>query len=353
MKKCLIISLIMMLVILGAWVTPVKAATGSVGISSTSVTVGDTVSVTIYFGEKVMAAQGTLNYDTSKFTFKSISGGVKFNKADHTVVYLNANYEAVLSSVTISFTAKATGTANFSINGLLIANATQANIPAKMANTSVSTTVKAKPEQKPDPKPDDKPNQGGNSGSNSGSNTNKPTTPTFTGGTATVYAKETVSIRDSWSTSGKLLGTLQKGKSITRTGIGSNGWTRVNYNGKVAYISSQYLTTTKPKDDDKKDDDKKDDKNNTKNETNNTTNNETTNNEVNNTTNNVENDEVNSTTNELTNNEHQGSNEVKNEKKDNKNYIEFIIIGVIVLAILVIIASEVLAKKKNKKKGRK
>lgn len=359
MKKCLIISLIMMLVILGAWVAPVKAATGSVGISSTSVTVGDTVRVTINFGEKVKAAQCRLDYDTSMFTYNTISGGAQFNTGDHTIVYLNPSYKAELLSVTLSFTAKGTGKANFSVIGLKVATATQTNITPSMSNLATSTTVNPKPDPKPDtkpdPKPDDKPNQGGNSGNNSGSNTNKPTTPTFTGGTATVYAKETVSIRDSWSTSGKLLGTLQKGKSITRTGIGSNGWTRVNYNGKVAYISSQYLTTTKPKDDDKKDDDKKDDdkKDDKNNTTNNTTNNET-NNEVNNTTNNIENDEVNSTTNELTNNEHQGSNEVKNEKKDNKNYIEFIIIGVIILAILVIIVSEILAKKKSKqKKGRK
>lgn len=358
MKKCLIISLIMMLVILGAWVAPVKAATGSVGISSTSVTVGDTVRVTINFGEKVKAAQCRLDYDTSMFTYNTISGGAQFNTGDHTIVYLNPSYKAELLSVTLSFTAKGTGKANFSVIGLKVATATQTNITPSMSNLATSTTVNPKPDpkpdQKPDPKPEDNKPTNPSKPGNSGSSTNKPTTPTFTGGTATVYAKETVSIRDSWSTSGKLLGTLQKGKSITRTGIGSNGWTRVNYNGKVAYISSQYLTTTKPKDDDKKDDNKKDDKNNT---TNNTTNNETnntTNNEVNNTTNNVENDEVNSTTNELTNNEHQGSNEVKNEKKDNKNYIEFIIIGVIILAILVIIVSEILAKKKNKqKKGRK
>lgn len=354
MKKCLIISLIMMLVILGAWVAPVKAASASMGISSTSVTTGNVVRVTVNFGAKVKSAQFILNYTDTLLQFQSVSGGAKYNAGTKRAIYVNGMGEAVLQSVTFEFTTKGVGTANFSISGLKITTATQTDLVPQMANTSVSTTVKEKPEQKPDPKPDDKPNQGGNSGNNSGSSTNKPTTPTFTGGTATVYAKETVSIRDSWSTSGKLLGTLQKGKSITRTGIGSNGWTRVNYNGKVAYISSKYLTTTKPKDDDKKDDDKKDDKNNTKNETNNTTKNETTNNEVNNTTNNIENDEVNSTTNELTNNEHQGSNEVKNEKKDDKNYIEFIIIGVIVLAILVIIASEILAKKKNKqKKGRK
>lgn len=353
MKKCLIISLIMMLVILGVLTLGTSTVKGAVSMSgNTSVKQGDTVTVTVSYGEKVRTAQFIFSYDASKLTYKSAVGG-SYNPATGRFSATSEETIDTLSSATFTFTAKTTGTATFNISNVIFKSVDKGKFNPAISTASISTTINEKTTPKPDPKPDDKPNQGGNSGNNSGSSTNKPTTPTFTGGTATVYAKETVSIRDSWSTSGKLLGTLQKGKSITRTGIGSNGWTRVNYNGKVAYISSQYLTTTKPKDDDKKDDDKKDDKNNT---TNNTTNNETnntTNNEVNNTTNNVENDEVNNTTNELTNNEHQGSNEVKNEKKDNKNYIEFIIIGVIVLAILVIIASEVLAKKKNKKKGRK
>lgn len=356
MKKCLIISLIMMLVILGAWVTPVEAASASMGISSTSVTNGDVVRVTINFGAKVKGAQFILDYTDSLLQFKSISGGVRYNASNRRAIYVNGVGEAVLQSVTLEFTTKGIGTAKFDISGLKITTATQTDLEPSI-NASVSTTIKEKAPSKPDPKPEDnKPNQGNNGSTskpnNNGSSTNKPTTPTFTGGNATVYAKETVSIRKSWSTTSDRLGTLEKGKSITRTGVSSNGWTRVSFNGGVAYISSQYLTTTKPKDD-KKDDDKKDDKNNTKNETNNTTNNETTNNEVNNTTNNVENGEANSTTNELVNNEYQGSNEVKDEKKDNKSYIEFIIIGVIIVAILVIIISEILAKKKNRKKGRK
>ncbi|MCI9247163.1 MAG: SH3 domain-containing protein [Clostridia bacterium] len=361
MKKCLIISLIMMLVILGVLTLGTSTVKGAVSMSgTTSVKQGDTVTITVSYGEKVRTAQFIFNYDASKLTYKSAVGG-SYNSATGRFSVTSEEAIDTLSSATFTFTAKATGTATFNISNVIFKSVDKGKFNPAISTASISTTIQdkttpkpdQKPDQKPDPKPDDKPNQGGNSGNNSGSSTNKPTTPTFTGGTATVYAKETVSIRDSWSTSGKLLGTLQKGKSITRTGIGSNGWTRVNYNGKVAYISSQYLTTTKPKDDDKKDNDKKDDKNNTKNETNNATNNETTNNEVNNTTNNVENDEVNNTTNELTNNEHQGSNEVKNEKKDDKNNIEFIIIGVIIAAILVIIVSEILAKKKNKKKGRK
>lgn len=373
MKKCLIISFVLLL-FLGVWTTTVSAA-ASVGITGPSVTTEDTVRVTVYFGENVKAAQFILNYDTSLFSFKAVSSGVKYNAGTKRAIYVNGMGDAVLSSVTFEFTPNKTGTGSFSVSGLKMTTATQTDLVPTMANTSVSTTVNPKTEPKPPVTEPDKPNgsntgnnsgnsgsNGGNSNSNSGStskpnNNNSSTTtkkPTFSGGTATVYAKETVSIRDNWSTSGKLLGTLQKGKSITRTGIGSNGWDRVNYNGKVAYISGQYLTTTKPKDDDKKDDDKKDDekKNNTTNEvSNNTVNNVASNNEIEN--NEEENNTINNEVNNAQTNTEQGNTEKENKGKDNKNYIEITIIGVIIAAILVIIISEILAKKKHKKKAKR
>lgn len=62
----------------------------------------------------------------------------------------------------------------------------------------------------------------------------------------TVYATANVNVRKGANTSYAKVGLLKKGKSITRTAIGSNGWSRVSYNGTVAYISSSYLTTKKP-----------------------------------------------------------------------------------------------------------
>ena len=62
----------------------------------------------------------------------------------------------------------------------------------------------------------------------------------------TVYATANVNIRKGADTSYEKVGLLKKGKSITRTAIGSNGWSKVSYNGTVAYISSSYLTTKKP-----------------------------------------------------------------------------------------------------------
>lgn len=73
-----------------------------------------------------------------------------------------------------------------------------------------------------------------------------PQPPKFQDVNQTVYAKSEVNVRGSYSTSSALLGKLPKGESVTRTGIGDNGWSRVIYNGKTAYINSSYLTTTKP-----------------------------------------------------------------------------------------------------------
>lgn len=62
----------------------------------------------------------------------------------------------------------------------------------------------------------------------------------------TVYATAGVHIRESYTTDSKVLGVLAKGGSITRTGVCENGWSRVQYESKDAYIYGEYLTTEKP-----------------------------------------------------------------------------------------------------------
>ena len=62
----------------------------------------------------------------------------------------------------------------------------------------------------------------------------------------TVYATTDVNVRKGPSANTEKVGLLNYGKSVTRTGIGSNGWARVDFDGQVAYINSAYLTTTKP-----------------------------------------------------------------------------------------------------------
>lgn len=65
----------------------------------------------------------------------------------------------------------------------------------------------------------------------------------------TLYATTTVNVRSSYSTNSDKLGSLTKAQSVKRTGIGTGaaaGWSRIEFNGKVAYVSSDYLSATKP-----------------------------------------------------------------------------------------------------------
>ena len=71
----------------------------------------------------------------------------------------------------------------------------------------------------------------------------------FTETDETMYATTTVNVRSSYSTNSDKLGSLTKAQSVTRTGIGTGdaaGWSRIEFNGKVAYVSSDYLSATKP-----------------------------------------------------------------------------------------------------------
>ena len=74
----------------------------------------------------------------------------------------------------------------------------------------------------------------------------------FTDCNETVYATGTVNIRASYTADSNKLGSLSVGQSIVRTGTSiagteAEGWSRVELSdGTVAYISSKYLSTTKP-----------------------------------------------------------------------------------------------------------
>ncbi len=56
-----------------------------------------------------------------------------------------------------------------------------------------------------------------------------------------VYSTYRVNVRE--TPDGRILGSIAKGAQIKRIGIGSNNWSRVEYNGQIGYISSTYLET--------------------------------------------------------------------------------------------------------------
>ena len=61
-----------------------------------------------------------------------------------------------------------------------------------------------------------------------------------------MYATADVNVREGHGTEYPVLGVLRKGESIQITGVTDNGWTRVNYKGAVAYVSSNYLSRSEP-----------------------------------------------------------------------------------------------------------
>lgn len=59
-----------------------------------------------------------------------------------------------------------------------------------------------------------------------------------------VTAKSETNLRDGASTENtQVVATIQNGEWVARTGIGSNGWSRLDYNGRTLYALSSYLTT--------------------------------------------------------------------------------------------------------------
>lgn len=70
---------------------------------------------------------------------------------------------------------------------------------------------------------------------------------TVTDADQTLYVKaSSLNVRDRWNTHGTVLGTLQYGDAVTVTGVCSNDWRRISYNGVTGYVSGSYLTDSKP-----------------------------------------------------------------------------------------------------------
>ncbi|WP_180272602.1 SH3 domain-containing protein [Konateibacter massiliensis] len=60
----------------------------------------------------------------------------------------------------------------------------------------------------------------------------------------TVYAAETINIRESDNQDSARIGQLYMGDSAKRTAIYSNGWSQIEYNGQTGYVLTEYLTDT-------------------------------------------------------------------------------------------------------------
>lgn len=70
-----------------------------------------------------------------------------------------------------------------------------------------------------------------------------PQGPVYTSVSETVTAKEVTNLRTVPSTAddSTIVGALHNGETLTRTGIGDNGWSRLEYNGQTVYAVTSYL----------------------------------------------------------------------------------------------------------------
>ena len=137
---------IVMLITLFALCGNVDAAS-SIRASSSSVTVGKNVSVTVSFGQRESAAQFKLNYDKSKFDYVSCSAGT-YASVTNTFVYVNYEDVADLGSVTFTFKATATGKGTFSISGVVLSSdnsSISSGSTTVTVNQATSTNTNKKP----------------------------------------------------------------------------------------------------------------------------------------------------------------------------------------------------------------
>ena len=218
--------------------TIVNAASFSASSSKTTLTKGSTATLTI-----------TANDCAGKFSITS---------SDSSVASISSSSEWVESgSKSITITAKKEGTAKITVKAADVSDSS-ANVVS--GSKSISITVKdttsnnnsnSNSNNSSNNSNNNSDNNGNNNNNNNNNNNSTPAEPTFTSTNETVYAKSKANIRSSYSTSSTKVGSLSEGDSVTRIGIGNNGWSKITYNGQTAYVSTSLLTKTKPEENNK------------------------------------------------------------------------------------------------------
>lgn len=230
MKKTRIIGILTILVIIFTMTMSIKvqAAAGSFSTSKSSVSLTEGGSIT--FNIVATNCEG-------RFSIESSNSGV---------VKVSESSVWVTGSQSITLTAVKAGSATITISAEDVGDTSENEVTG---SKTISVTVKAKST-----------NTGsGNSGSNNsgsgsqsgGNNTTSTPSVSFTSTNKTMYATTSLNVRSSYSTNSSVIGSLNAGDKVTQTGIATRAvsgitWSRINYNGSTAYVSSQYLTSEEP-----------------------------------------------------------------------------------------------------------
>lgn len=187
-----------------------------------------------------------------KITATGLTGRFDISHSSNVTVNVSSVWvENGVADSTIKVTTKSTGKATVTITAQTVANATTGEVLTSLGSKTDTVTVKAKATTNSSGSNGSSSNSNKGSSSNSSSKPQTTTAPSFSSVNETVYATDSVNVRASYSTSSRIIGSLDVGDSIKRTGVTTrsiNGirWSRVSYNGQTAYVSSEYLNTEKP-----------------------------------------------------------------------------------------------------------
>lgn len=235
-KKCYkIISIMFFIIILIlSNKTRVNAASANISASSNNVEVGDDVNINI----SVDAIAWNIKVNGSGISDSITGYDMDSNKTT------NKSYKLDTSKPG-TYTVKLSGDAT-DANGTIYPEKTVTIKVSEKSNSSGTTTSTSKTTTTNDSSSNNSNNDNSSNKSNN-DNSNKKTTqePTFTTSNKTAYATGDINVRSSYSSSSSAVGSLKKGDSVTIIGEGSNGWSKVSYNGTTAYIKSDLLTATK------------------------------------------------------------------------------------------------------------
>lgn len=223
-KKISQISLILIIMIIGTFAifTNNVNAESIAGLNHpSSVNVGENFNVGLILPSNAYSAEATV---TVKF-----SDGTTSSKK---LVYMQGMNDFPNS---VTFNASVAGGVSINANSIVISDSA-GNAIENGGSKAGSLTVNGASTPAPSNPSSGNTNNGGNTA----------TQANFKEVNETIYTTDTCNIRKSYSTSSEKLGKVAKDTALKRTGIGDNGWSRIEYNGQVAYITSQYVTTTAP-----------------------------------------------------------------------------------------------------------
>lgn len=227
---------------------------------------------TVKVGENVtVSVSGIDSFETFECWFDIEWNGAPSEQGH--IVYLNHDGIRDEELKSISFKAKGEGVANIKVREGTVASVPEAgnvsgatinvtpktpepppqNTNTQPANTNTepkpqNTNTQPKPENTNTNPPVNNTTPKNNTVAN---NTVEPTVvnPEFKAVNEKVYAVNSCNVRSSCSTAtnNNKIGSLEKDELVIRTGVSSE-WSRIVFNGKVAYVASKLLTTTPPDD---------------------------------------------------------------------------------------------------------